>query len=606
MIKTNLLPITLLVLLSCFSLRAESLDFIDSKYWSFTTDVTFSSDTSIYVAFKTGITEMILGINDQLFLYKKYYIDGNVLAMEKFGKFLYILTMNNGLFIVKDENKYFRIVDNVEIPPKSYIISSNGTNLIVGNNKKLYLFQVTEASKPVLTDSVNYQREITYADFDQDKLYITLADTIMKGFSIVDGILSDPVVDYKVPQSSEFFVVKNDHLFISNIIEGVSYYKISQSGTNFLCKISTPENFYSSLAASDGILALSQLDVGVELYNISGICSSEPLSYYENMKNSQKVVFEGSKIGLVNNEMGCEFLRYDEESGIIKSGEYLPNTSILDAEILDNYVILAAGQYGMPILEVSLRGVKEVSVFQPEGYVRDIYVNEDKAYITVEGVGISVVSLANPEYPQMDYNLEFENPFAVASNGNIIAFTTHGSNQLGFVKVSSSHYLESYDSVQSFEIEGFAREILIEGDYCYASCDRGGLYIFDISNPETITYARRYKTPSYTRGLHIVDSTLYLACGEDGINILNIANPMRIKEIAKIDIPLASDVSVAGNFLIASSDNEGCYLYDISDKLAPVFLDSYANSGLASKIAIYNSVVFMVDQYSLYILKISD
>ncbi|MBN2543638.1 hypothetical protein JXI42_12300 [bacterium] len=605
MFRIFLILIIIIPLYLASSLSAESLEFIDNKYWSFTTDAAFSSDTSIFVTFKTGITEMVLGINEQLFIDKELFLEGNVLALEKIGDVLYVLTRYEGLFIIKNGKEGFDTVGKIEVPRESYIMSACESNIVVGNKNKLYLFRINSASELALIDSLHFIQAITYAEFNSRKLFITLADTIMKQFNLTEGEVLESGIEYKVPLNPEFFAIQNNNLFISNIIDGLNYFELTQNASEFKCKVSTPEKFFSSLAIASDFIALSLLDQGVEVYETDKICGGEPLFYYENMKNSQKVIFDASKLGLVNNEMGFEFLRFDVRKGLLQAGEFIPETSILDAEVIDNYVVVAAGRYGMPILETTSKGVREVSIYQPGGYVRDIYIHENKAYITVEGVGISVVSLENTEHPGLEYNLDYENPFAVASNGEVIAFSAHGSDQIRFAKASSMHYLEGNEYTQDFDIEGFAREILIMGDYCYASCDRGGLYIFDISNPDVIAYARRYKTAGYTRGLAIEDSTLYLACGEAGVAVLNIANPMRIKEVANIKILLASDVSVSGNYLAASSDNEGCFLYDISNKSEPVFLAKYQNSGLASKISIQNQLVFMVDQYSIYILKIS-
>jgi len=597
-------PTILAIQMLCFGISAaQKLELADLKYRTFIADASFISDSSLYVADKTGIAEMALHPDGSFGTGKFLFIPGNVLSMARDENRIYLLTRQGGMFAIRDAGNAFAITDSLRFPEMLNDMAVSRNIIIISSRNNVHIIGQKQGANLAILNKISFDSPVHCARLDSHKLYVGLSDSTILAYDIDNMSNLIQRHNWRVPQNSAFFAISGNGLFISQLAHKIGFFEMGDS-LAFKCDFGSAEVFYSSMAIDNGLLHLTKLDEGLEIRKIGDICGDAILVDYANKRPSQRVRVDNGRIALINGEKGFDYLRIAGESKLEEIAQFLPNSAILDVECAGRYAYVAAGNYGMAILEIDSRGAREIARYDAKGFVRDIYLCDSIAYVAVEGKGIAIISVRDPSNPSWKTLVAHNNmPFAAASNGTVIAYSAHGTKKLSFIR-QRENGAQPFETAAVFDVGGIARELLIDGGLCYAACERGGLRIFDISNPDSIFAFADYPTNGFCRGLCLRDTLLFLACGEDGIRILNIANMPKTKLVSHIQLSSCSDVHISAGYFVATSDDKGCFLYDISHPEEPVLLDSFANSGLAARVTIADSLIFMADQYALYILRI--
>lgn len=179
--------------------------------------------------------------------------------------------------------------------------------------------------------------------------------------------------------------------------------------------------------------------------------------------------------------------------------------------------------------------------------------------------------------------------------------------------------------LSSYEIYGYVRQIVVQGNYLYAACRESGVWILDVSDPLNMQLVSRYDPVELATGIDVAGDVMFLACRQNGVEIVDVSNPARPAHIrhvktsesqsvfysdgilysgewadswvTTIDVSDVSDVKILntsplqgygdgvwtyGNYLYAATghhsrsgkvskagDGHGLEIFDISDKTAP-------------------------------------
>ncbi len=143
----------------------------------------------------------------------------------------------------------------------------------------------------------------------------------------------------------------------------------------------------------------------------------------------------------------------------------------------------------------------------PGGYVHDVYVRNDTAFLNAGGMGLYVYDYADIANPVLLGSMQsVEDPYSpdpaynhsgwLTDDGNtyVLAYETDGVD-VYILDVSDLSNITVIDSVTSDgDTAAIPHNPIIRGSYAYVSYYSDGIYIYDISNPANTTIAGYYLT----------------------------------------------------------------------------------------------------------------
>jgi RHS repeat-associated protein len=202
---------------------------------------------------------------------------------------------------------------------------------------------------------------------------------------------------------------------------------------------------------------------------------------------------------------------------------------------------------------------KVLSKLDTPGWVADVFVSGNLAYISEYSPGISIVDVTTPTAPRLLANLPLaghtEDTYVVGG----IAYVAAGDH-FHTVDVSNPRVprlLYSYHPASP----SYAWGIHISGHLAYLSL-RGDLMIFDVTNPSAPTLLRRYNTPGDAQHVVVSGGLAYVADGLAGLTILDVSNPTTPTVCAYYPTNgLAQDVCVANGLVYLADDRNGLWIF---------------------------------------------
>lgn len=143
--------------------------------------------------------------------------------------------------------------------------------------------------------------------------------------------------------------------------------------------------------------------------------------------------------------------------------------------------------------------------------------------------------------------------FAVLSSGY-----ANDSNVLTFVDIADAARPRL---LSSLGIDGYVRDITVEGRYAYVASDEVGLRIVDVADPRNPRSVGVLDTPGLARAVAVSGSFAYVAGWTEGLGVVDISNPVAPVTVVSLNIPgYATGVQVRGTVayvLAANSERYG-------------------------------------------------
>jgi len=105
---------------------------------------------------------------------------------------------------------------------------------------------------------------------------------------------------------------------------------------------------------------------------------------------------------------------------------------------------------------------------------------------------------------------------------------------------------------------GFARDVVLNGDYAYLAVERQGLQVINVVDPEQPAQAGFVPVQDKANALDQQENILYLADGSAGIKIYDIIMPTRPSLIAAHNTPgTAQDITTVGTHIYVADGSQG-------------------------------------------------
>jgi hypothetical protein len=266
---------------------------------------------------------------------------------------------------------------------------------------------------------------------------------------------------------------------------------------------------------------------------------------------------------LADQETGLKIIDVTDKHNPLLIGSYDTPGSAMGVFAAGNYVYVADGDSGMIILSVADHAHPVfVSRFNPPGTAERIVVDGNYAYLGIYAGGLYIVDISNPALPaQSSYYYKAGSGLSdIAIRGNY-AYMAQGYS-LEILDISNPALPESigyYSNALGMGI--LFKKICLVGNYVYAA-DYGtdeGLAIIDVNNPQLPSVAANYHFPHGTTGTWTVAGR--------------------------------GNYAFLGNYY-----HSGFYSFDVSDKSAPILLDSCYVAWEPQRITVKGHYAYVLDR----------
>lgn len=178
-----------------------------------------------------------------------------------------------------------------------------------------------------------------------------------------------------------------------------------------------------------------------------------------------------------------------------------------------------------------------------------------------------------------------------------ITATNNGFSSIAHITVRAfSPTAVSYLDIPS---PGDANNVDVSGEYAYIAGGGGGLYIVDISNPDSPWIVSSADTPGYAYDVRVTDNTAFVADGSAGLQIIDVTDPEAPAIIGFVDTPGdAQDVVVSGTNAFIAAGSIGLQIIDISNLASPVITGVYATAGPAKGVDVSGNMAVVAQGFN--------
>jgi len=234
--------------------------------------------------------------------------------------------------------------------------------------------------------------------------------------------------------------------------------------------------------------------------------------------------------------------------------------------------------------------IEYVSRWSTSGKNKSVYVSNNLAYVT-DNNKLEIIDISDPITPNLVGQLELNTSFLcedIFGKDNQIYIANYKTIYLLNVSDPSNP-----DTVSSFDVGIFINDIYIVDNTLYAIASYD-FYIFDISNPNTITQIGKLKLPDASLGLtrfHVQDNYAYIGTWSDGLYIVDISD-LENPELNGRFLETSYLVFAQGLYAYVA-DARYIYILDITDKIIPDIVDRINSIGIPHDI--------YVDDYNIYV-----
>ena len=222
---------------------------------------------------------------------------------------------------------------------------------------------------------------------------------------------------------------------------------------------------------------------------------------------------------------------------------------ILDAEIVDNTLIISAMVQGIEFYDVTVGGnLNHLSHFTLGGGVRAncVRASGNYAYFTSSN-GLYVVNISNPSNPQNLGNISNTNNLILENldlEGSTLAVCAHVDGVMLFDISNPANPVQ----ITTIEVDNAWAVALLEG-YAYIA-NNDEILVADVSEINSPTLLTTIQTGNAVKDLAVDSGFLYAALGSDGVDIYSLEDPINPQNLATYNTTtMAHRIAPMGNKL---------------------------------------------------------
>lgn len=236
------------------------------------------------------------------------------------------------------------------------------------------------------------------------------------------------------------------------------------------------------------------------------------------------------------------------------------------------------------------------------GFVSDVMVVNEFAYVAAGEAGLRVVNIANPAAPR---EIGFYNTpwpamgLYVSGNTVYVAAEFAGLRVVDVTTPTAPRELGFYDT------PGYAQDVYVVGNIAYIADYTNGLRIINVADPKAPTETGFYDTPGSAYSVYVAGNYAYVA-DESGLRVVNVVNPANPSEASFLNTISAYDVYVVGVTAYIASEKNGVYLIDVSNPITPIEAGLYDTPGEVYAVSVVDNTAYVADQAGVRILNVAN
>ncbi|MEO0190746.1 MAG: T9SS type A sorting domain-containing protein [candidate division WOR-3 bacterium] len=272
-------------------------------------------------------------------------------------------------------------------------------------------------------------------------------------------------------------------------------------------------------------------------------------------------------------------------------------------DIQGNFLYLADMLWGFYIVDVSNPQSPVATDSVMTGWALDIVAAGNFAFGAAEEDGLFIMDISNPYDVRVMSILDTpESAQGVDCFGNYVYVADlHTTLVVDVSNPLAPNIIGFYDNLNYFAID-----LAISGNYAYVAYGIEGLRVVDISNPLSPQEVGSLMIPQ-ARGVAVAGNYAYVASSAVGLRIVDISNPLSPYEVGFCDtIGTISQVTIAGDYAYVSSAVNFTRIIDISNPSAPVVVSSIPGCYSSGKIVVENGYAYFPNALELIIANVAN
>lgn len=236
--------------------------------------------------------------------------------------------------------------------------------------------------------------------------------------------------------------------------------------------------------------------------------------------------------------------------------------------------------------------------FDTRGYVYDCKIKDGKAFLGINGVGLSILDISDPGHPYEMSFLSIKGFYpALEFLGDKLLYATNSVNGFKLIDISD---INSPMIEKTFDLSDI-KKMVAKDNYIYASKGSNGMSVYELTIDNYLNTVFSINN-IYCYDTEIRDKTLGVL-GSDALLLYDNSNPIMPVMKASIPVSNAQNLGFCENFIICSGYRTQCI--DISDLTQPVIKTNLDNGGLARDMIIKgNKILSSMDSKGFKVQKI--
>ncbi len=234
-------------------------------------------------------------------------------------------------------------------------------------------------------------------------------------------------------------------------------------------------------------------------------------------------------------------------------------------------------------------------------FVSDVFVDDSRAYISMQSRGMAIVDLSHPQQPKVLSHLETPGfTYQVVVSGTVAYLAD--SSALRVVDVSDP---QNPHIIGEYRQEGkYAWSVAVHGNYAYAIFS-GDLFVLDVSDPTTPKFVTSINFPEDALNITVYADIAYVNVRD--VRVLSLQDPAHPTEVEFLDIPgSASSLKAINGYLYITDAEQGLHIYRLLRPEHPIWVGTLPLPGRAVDVTAAGDRAYVAGgQWGIYLVDIS-
>ncbi|MBI5417099.1 IPT/TIG domain-containing protein [Candidatus Poribacteria bacterium] len=448
---------------------------------------------------------------------------------------LFVADGKSGLNIFAIENQYnltsvakvttLGAVYSLAIKDNYLFIASGDIGKHEGDG--IVVMDISEISKPKMKFTIPTMGSANAIQIVKNLLFIADGEAGLLIFDITDP--GKPVqhgsFDLKVNLFNVFVDNNAEYAYAAAGRKGIYIFDVKFPNNPFPIACFRTIDSANSIVVRDNLAYVAGGKAGLEIIDVSNPINPMNINYLGRISQAIDVTSFGDYCYLADEFYGLVVIntkstRFKIENEIKIDGKAMGIT------IYDKYIYLAAGNGGLKTFSLINNPNKPelINEFKIEGYVYNVHINNNRAYLSCVDNGVMILDIKNPSEPTLLGSFKTQDKaYQSFVKDNYI----YVADYTGGLFISDISKILKIKKVSNLNTKGFANDVIVKDTYAYIAASDMGLIVVDVSDVQNPKIVSSCKLEGSANGIEISDNIAALACVSNGVFFVDITDPLR-------------------------------------------------------------------------------